>query len=210
MSRLERQAFRYILLNKPYRVLCEWEDPEGRQRRTLRDLLPLQGLEPAGRLDYASEGLVLLTDDGKLLHRLTHPRYAHPKVYWVLVEGIPDAVALETLRQGVLVKGEKTKEAEVRFLTEEERRQIWPREGLPRGPSTWLCMVLREGHKHQVRHMTAAVGHPTLRLIRTAIGPLTLGELAPGQWRPLTLHEVALLRRVVARRAEQGSEAPRN
>ncbi len=190
----EPRVYRYILLHKPYRVLCEWSDPAGRGRPTLADLLPLRGLEPAGRLDYDSEGLLLLTDDGTLLHRLTHPHYAHSKVYWVLVEGRPTLAALEALRRGVLVKGQRTREAEVELLPADH--QPAREEFTPVGPTTWLRMVLHEGRKHQIRHMTAAVGHPTLRLIRVALGPLTLGDLAPGQWRPLEQEELDALARL--------------
>jgi pseudouridine synthase len=186
---------RYLMLHKPYRVLSEWADPEGRGRKTLSDLVPLEGLEPAGRLDYESEGLLLLTDDGWLLHRLTHPHYEHPKVYWVLVEGAPDDAALEALRQGVPVKGEVTREAEVSLLPADER----PDEARVHAPEpmTWLRVVLRQGRKHQVRHMTAAVGHPTLRLMRVALGPLTLGALKPGDWRTLKDEELAELSRML-------------
>lgn len=186
---------RYLLLHKPYRVLSEWADPGGQGRKTLADLVPFGGLEPAGRLDYDSEGLLLLTDDGWLLHRLTHPRYEHPKVYWVLVEGKPDEAALGALRQGVPVKGEVTREAEVSLLPDDERPAT-PRVDAP-GPTTWLRIVLRQGLKHQVRHMTAAVGHPTLRLIRVALGPLRLGALEPGDWRTLDEQELAALSRML-------------
>jgi 23S rRNA pseudouridine2457 synthase len=189
---LSRQpARRYILLHKPRGVLCEWADPEGQGRATLGDLVPACGLEPAGRLDYDSEGLLLLTDDGGLLHRLTHPRYEHPKVYWALVEGTPDDAALVALRQGVAIKGRRTREAEVALLPGGEH----PTErGVDApGPATWLRIVLREGRKRQVRRMTAAVGHPTLRLIRVALGPLALGDLAPGRWRALEQGELAAL-----------------
>lgn len=186
---------RYLLLHKPYRVLTEWTDPERQGRTTLADLVPLAGLEPAGRLDYDSEGLLLLTDDGWLLHRLTHPRYEHPKVYWALVEGKPDEAALEALRQGVPVKGETTREAEVTLLPADERPA--PERVQAPGATTWLRIVLREGRKHQVRHMTAAVGHPTLRLLRVALGPLRLGALAPGDWRTLDEEELAALARML-------------
>jgi 23S rRNA pseudouridine2457 synthase len=201
MSRRPPAARRYILLHKPYRVLCEWADPAGQGRLTLADLLPLRGLEPAGRLDYDSEGLLLLTDDGDLLHRLTHPRYEHAKVYWALVEGVPDAAALEALRRGVMIQGRRTREAEVALLPVAE--QSMGRGVEAPGATTWLRIVLREGRKRQVRHMTAAVGHPTLRLIRVELGPLRLGDLAPGQWRPLTREELAALARMGALRGRE-------
>jgi pseudouridine synthase len=144
-----------------------------------------------GRLDLNSEGLLLLTDDGEMAHRLTHPRYEHPKTYYALVESRPGEAALETLRRGVELPEGRTAPAEVRIVS-----------GLPRGltlapgPHTgvWLQIVLREGKKRQIRHMTAAVGHPTLRLVRWALGPLVLGDLAPGSAAPLTRSEVASLR----------------
>ncbi len=186
---------RYVALHKPRGVLCDWVDPEGTGRPTLADLLPVRGLEPAGRLDRESEGLLLLSDDGDLLHRLTHPQYEHPKVYWALVEGAPDAAALEALRRGVVVKGRRTREAEVALLPAAE--QPAPAEPGTAGPATWLRIVLREGRKRQIRHMTAAVGHPTLRLIRVALGPIALGDLAPGQWRYLQEEELAALARML-------------
>jgi pseudouridine synthase len=170
-----------ILLNKPYGVLSQFS--EGRERPGLASLVAVPGVYPAGRLDADSEGLLLLTDDGGLLHRLTHPRYEHPKVYHVLVEGVPGPEALEALRRGVSLKGRTSQEAEAALLPPEEQ-PVSAGVAAP-GPATWLRIVLREGRKRQVRRMTAAVGHPTLRLIRVALGPLTLGDLAPGQWREL-------------------------
>jgi 23S rRNA pseudouridine2457 synthase len=173
---------RLILLNKPYRVLCQFEDEEG--RATLADYVPLPDVYPAGRLDYESEGLVLLTDVGWLQHWITHPRHKLPKVYWVQVEGIPAPEALQQLAQGVVVKGERTRPARVRFI---EPPPVWPRNPPIRErksvPTSWLEITLTEGRKRQVRHMTAAVGYPTLRLIRWAIGPWQLGTLQPGEWR---------------------------
>lgn len=173
---------RLILLNKPYRVLCQFEDEEG--RTTLADYVPLPDVYPVGRLDYESEGLVLLTDVGWLQHWITHPRHKLPKVYWVQVEGIPTPEALQQLAQGVVVKGERTRPARVRFI---EPPPVWPRNPPIRErknvPTSWLEITLTEGRKRQVRHMTAAVGYPTLRLIRWAIGPWQLGTLQPGEWR---------------------------
>lgn len=173
---------RLILLNKPYRVLCQFEDEEG--RATLADYVPLPDVYPAGRLDYESEGLVLLTDVGWLQHWITHPRHKLPKVYWVQVEGIPTPEALQQLAQGVMVKGERTRPARVRFI---EPPPVWPRNPPIRErksvPTSWLEITLTEGRKRQVRHMTAAVGYPTLRLIRWAIGPWQLGTLQPGELR---------------------------
>ncbi len=186
---------RYVRLYKPYNVLCSFTDPEGRP--TLADYLAMPEIYAAGRLDYDSEGLLLLTSDNWLLHRLTDPRFEHPKTYLVQVEGVPDEAALERLRAGVLVKGERTREAEAELLSEEPL--LPPRNPPIRYrasiPTAWLRVVLREGRKRQVRHMTAAVGHPTLRLIRVAIGPLTLGDLQPGQWRELGEAELTALAR---------------
>ena len=179
-------ACRYLLLNKPYGVLCAFTDKEGRP--TLADYVPVPDIYPAGRLDLDSEGLVLLTDDGWLIHRLSHPRYHHPKTYLVQVEGRPEAEALQALRRGVMVKGRRTAKARVESLA--AAPDLPPREVPIRYrrsvPTTWLRIVLTEGRKRQVRHMTAAVGHPTLRLVRVALGPVALGGLAPGEWQPLT------------------------
>jgi len=179
-------ACRYLLLNKPYGVLCAFTDEE--ERPTLADYVPIPDVYPAGRLDLDSEGLVLLTDDGWLIHRLSHPRYYHPKTYLVQVEGQPEAEALQALRHGVMVKGRRTAKARVESLA--FAPDLPPREVPIRYrksvPTTWLRIVLTEGRKRQVRHMTAAVGHPTLRLVRVALGPVELGSLAPGEWQPLT------------------------
>jgi 23S rRNA pseudouridine2457 synthase len=164
----------------------------------LRKLVPVPGVWPVGRLDLDSEGLLLLSDDGALAHRLTDPRHGHPRRYWVQVEGTPGAQALAALERGVVVQGRRTRPARARLLPEppalparpvpiRERRNI---------PTAWLELVLREGRNRQVRRMTAAVGHPTLRLVRVAIGPLDLLALglAPGQWRRLTPAEERRLR----------------
>jgi 23S rRNA pseudouridine2457 synthase len=159
------------------------------------DYVDVPGVYAAGRLDYDSEGLLLLTSDGKLAHRITHPRYKLPKVYLAQVENIPTEVALEQLRCGVLVKGQRTRPAEVRLLRPEPA--VFPRLPPIRYrkdiPTAWLEITLREGRKRQVRRMTAAVGYPTLRLIRIAIGPIRLGDLGPGQWRDLTRAELSSL-----------------
>jgi 23S rRNA pseudouridine2457 synthase len=150
---------------------------------------------PAGRLDYDSEGLLLLTNDGQLAHRITHPKHNLPKTYLAQVENIPDETALTQLGQGVLVKGEQTRPAEVELLPAEP--DIFPRSELiryrPTIPTAWLRITVREGRKRQIRHMTAAIGHPTLRLVRIAIGPINLGNLIPGQWRDLIKAELKAL-----------------
>lgn len=195
---------RYLAFFKPYRVMCSFTDPDG--RATVRDYVPVEGVYAAGRLDYDSEGLMILTDDGWLNHRLTHPRFNHPKTYWVQVEGIPDEEALRALRRGILVKGQRTLPAEVELLTG-ERVPVVPPRSVPiryrkNIPTAWLRVVLREGKKRQVRHMTAAVGHPTLRLLRIAMGPVSLGDLAPGAYRELSDEELDAL-------AEQFRLAPK-
>ena len=182
---------RTLVFNKPYDVLPCFTDPEGRQ--TLGDYIDVSGVYAAGRLDRDSEGLLLLTSDGALAHRITDPEHHLPKVYLVQVEHIPDAAAVERLQQGVVVGGRRTKPARARLLL--EAPQI-PERPVPirfrkHVPTAWLELTLREGMNRQVRRMTAAVGHPTLRLVRVAIGPITLGALLPGQWRELTKAETA-------------------
>jgi len=184
-----------ILFHKPYDVLPCFTDPEGRP--TLADYIPTPDVYAAGRLDRDSEGLMILTSDGALAHRITDPTHKLPKVYWVQVERIPDDAALDRLRQGVVLSGTRTRRAKVRRLTPEP---VLPERSVPirvrrSVPTVWLEMVLHEGMNRQVRRMTAAVGHPTLRLVRVAIGPVKLGDLAPGRWRVMTPQERASLDR---------------
>ncbi len=188
---------RYLLFYKPYGVLSSFTDPEGRP--ALGDYIDVPGVYAAGRLDQDSEGLMLLTDDGWLSHQMTHPRHHQPKTYLVQVEGIPDDAALAALRRGVLVKGEMTGPAEAELLEGEPELPARPVRirYRPSIPTAWLSIVLREGRKRQIRHMTAAVGFPTLRLVRVAIGPLRLGGLQPGEWRDVTGEELGALRRAV-------------
>ncbi|HKB58717.1 MAG TPA: pseudouridine synthase [Gallionellaceae bacterium] len=178
---------RILLLNKPYGVICQFS--EDGLHRTLADYIALPGFYPAGRLDTDSEGLLLLTDDGKLQHRITDPRHKLPKTYLVQVEGVPDAAALEKLRRGVQLKDGMTLPAEARGMAEPD--DLWPRDPPVRFrkaiPTSWLALTIREGRNRQVRRMTAAVGHPTLRLIRYAIGEWTLDGLRPGEWREQAL-----------------------
>ena len=171
-----------IIFNKPYDVLTQFSDPDG--RKTLADYIPVKKVYPAGRLDRDCEGLLILTDDGKLQARISHPRHKMEKTYWVQVEGIPDEVAMERLASGVKIKGGTTNPASVKLIAPPP---IWDRTPPIRErkniPDSWLELRIREGKNRQVRRMTAAVGYPTLRLIRSAIGPWSLEDLQPGEWR---------------------------
>ncbi|WP_090906715.1 pseudouridine synthase [Nitrosospira sp. Nsp13] len=174
---------RLILFNKPYGVICQFTPEAG--YKSLKDFTPLPGFYSAGRLDADSEGLVLLTDDGKLQNRISNPEHKLPKTYWVQVEGLPDEVALDKLRRGVILRDFKTMPAQARLL--DEPGSLWPRTPPVRFrkniPTSWIELTLMEGKNRQVRHMTAAVSFPTLRLIRQAIGAYSLHGLAPGEWR---------------------------
>jgi 23S rRNA pseudouridine2457 synthase len=176
---------RLILFNKPYLVLCQFTDKENRP--TLADYIPLKNIYPAGRLDYDSEGLVLLTDDGRLQARISDPQNKLPKTYWVQVEGIPTDEALKKLSRGVMLSDGPTRPAQVKRIDEPE---LWPRNPPIRFrkeiPTCWLELVITEGRKRQVRRMTAAIGYPTLRLVRVTVGEWKLGALKPGEWKEVT------------------------
>lgn len=186
----------YIKLHKPRGVLSA-VGGDTRGRPTVVDLLPstVGRVFPVGRLDLNSEGLILLTDDGHLAHRLTHPRYSHPKTYYVLVQQRPGEAALAHLRSGLEIKTGHTAPAQVAVVEHPPQELV-----LDKGPKhgSWLRFVLREGKKRQIRHMVAAVDLTLLRLLRWAIGPLTLGDLAPGEQRRLSSGEVNALRQSVA------------
>jgi 23S rRNA pseudouridine2457 synthase len=190
---------RLILLNKPFRVLTRFA--RGDERATLADHVDVPGVYPAGRLDYDSEGLLLLTDDGPLQALITDPRHALAKVYWAQVEGTPTPDALARLRDGVDLNDGRTRPAGAREIP--EPAGLWPRDPPIRWraaiPTAWLELTLREGRNRQVRRMTAAVGLPTLRLVRSAIGPWTLEGLAPGQWREIPTAEVRAWRDEIRR-----------
>lgn len=204
----QAKRHQYIKLHKPRGILSDIGGDTG-ERETVVDLLPPDSrrLFPVGRLDLHSEGLILLTDDGELAHKLTHPRYEHSKTYYVLVGERPTEQALEQLRRGIDLPDGRTSPAEVRVahqLPAELRLSKGPMEGV------WLEIILREGKKRQIRHMTAAVGYPTLRLVRWAIGPLTLGDLKLREHSPLSQREVAALRNLagLARPLPQTRQPP--
>ncbi|WP_347303613.1 pseudouridine synthase [Croceibacterium sp. TMG7-5b_MA50] len=175
---------RLILFNKPYGVLSQFTDGSDGARATLSDFVPVPGVYPAGRLDRDSEGLLLLCDDGRLQARIADPRFKLEKTYWVQVEGEVGEEALRQLAAGVTLKDGVTRPAQVARIAAPD---LWPRDPPVRYrktvPDGWLAITIREGRNRQVRRMTAAVGHPTLRLVRWSVGPWTLADLAPGTWR---------------------------
>ena len=178
---------RLLLLNKPFDVLTQFNDDAG--RATLKDFVDVPGVYPAGRLDRDSEGLLLLTNDGQLQARIADPRHKLAKTYWVQVEGTPSEAQLQQLQSGVLLNDGPTLPAQARLL--EPPPDLWPRQPPVRFrqsiPTHWLELVITEGRNRQVRRMTAAVGLPTLRLVRVRIGPWSLGELLPGQWQEVAV-----------------------
>ena len=184
---ITRRMARLILFNKPHGVLSQFTDHRSpTPRATLSDHVDMPGVYPAGRLDRDSEGLLLLTDDGRLQNRIASPRAKIEKTYLVQIEGLPDQAALDALRQGVTLKDGPTRPARVRRI---DAPDLWPRDPPVRYrksvPDCWLEIALTEGRNRQVRRMTAHVGHPTLRLVRWQVGAWTLDGIAPGAWREL-------------------------
>lgn len=187
----------YFIFNKPYRVLCQFSPVEG--KATLSDYLSLpKDVYPVGRLDYDSEGLLLLTNDGLLHHKLIDPRFEHSRTYFVQVEGIPDKTSLIRLSDGVVIEKIKTKKANVRLL--ENEPELWERIPPIRFrksiPTCWLEIELFEGRNRQIRKMTAAIGYPTLRLVRVKIEFLEVFGLKPGEFRELTKQEIINLKKI--------------
>jgi 23S rRNA pseudouridine2457 synthase len=183
-----------ILFYKPYGVLSQFTRESGKQ--SVADFGPFPpDVYPVGRLDADSEGLLLLTNDMAMKHRMTSPQYGHTKTYLVQIERIPDEYALDKLRNGVMIQGKKTQPAQVRLLESDPKlaERSVPVRFRKSVPTAWLEITLTEGRNRQIRHMTAAVGHPTLRIVRTRIGGLEIGLLKPGENRRLSQHEVALL-----------------
>ncbi|NJO41804.1 MAG: pseudouridine synthase [Cyanobacteria bacterium RU_5_0] len=190
---------RYLLFHKPYDVLSQFTDEKSSTVcHTLKEYIPVSDVYPVGRLDRDSEGLLLLTSDGWVQHRLTDPKFQHPRTYWVQVERVPDDAAVQQLRQGVVIQNYRTRPAKVKLLDTEP--SLPPRDPPIRFrktvPIAWLEMTLTEGRNRQVRRMTATVGFPTLRLVRVAIAHLRLEGLEPGQWRELTQQELKFLLRL--------------
>ncbi len=190
---LSVDQMRYLLFHKPYGVLSQFTD-EGTGHPTLKQYIDVPDVYAAGRLDRDSEGLLLLTDDGPLIKRLTDQKYHVEKTYWIMVEGDPTPEKLAQIERGIPLKDHVTLPAKTRRLPDPE---LPPRTKpvTPHGPTAWIEIKLREGKKRQIRHMTAAVGLPSLRLIRVAIGPIRLGSLEPGHLRDLTMKEVEELKK---------------
>ncbi len=187
---------RFLLFYKPYDVLSQFTDEKsGNQRHTLKDYISVPDVYPVGRLDRDSEGLLLLTNNGRIQHQLSDPKFQHPRTYWVQVEKIPDDLALDQLRQGVSIQDYRTRSAQAYLLSKEP--DLPPRNPPIRFrksvPTAWIELTLTEGKNRQVRRMTAAVGFPTLRLVRVAIAHLRLAGLQPGEWRELEPQELQFL-----------------
>ncbi|RMG89410.1 MAG: rRNA pseudouridine synthase [Chloroflexi bacterium] len=192
--RIKQPDYVYIALNKPKGVISSLEDELKEGRRTVRDLIPLPGhLYPVGRLDKQSEGLMLMTNDGDLAHKLTHPRYGHEKTYNVLVEGEITEETIQKWQKGLWLEGKRTRPAKV-YVIDRQRG------------ATRLRVVMREGRKRQIRKVAAMLGHPVRQLVREKIGPIELGKLKPGEWRYLSEREIAALRQEVAKSVKQAAK----
>lgn len=176
-----------VLFNKPYGVICQFSPDE--KHRSLAEFIPIKEVYPAGRLDHDSEGLLLLTDDGKLQHKISHPKNKMPKTYWAQVDGNITEQALEQLCRGVDLKDGKTKPAKARKINQPDN--LWPRDPPIRVrkniPTSWIELTIKEGKNRQIRRMTAATGFPTLRLIRFAIGEWNINNIQPGQYKSIEL-----------------------
>lgn len=183
---------RLLAFHKPYGVVCQFSDRAETGRPTLKNFVDVPGVYPVGRLDQDSEGLLLLTDDGALQHRLSDPRFEKEKTYWVQVEGVPGDDALRRLASGIVIQDYRTKPAKAGRLDPEP--SLAPRDPPVRFrksiPTSWIELTLVEGRNRQVRRMTAAVGFPTLRIVRVAVGPIRLDDLQPGQWRELPFQSI--------------------
>lgn len=184
---------RYLLFNKPFGVLSQFTD-EGTGHPTLKQYINIPDVYAAGRLDRDSEGLLLLTDDGALIKKLTDPEHHIEKTYWVMVEGDPTQDKLTQLERGIQLKDYRTLPAKVRLIPAPNLPPR-PKPVTPHGPTAWIEIKLREGKKRQIRHMSAAVGLFTLRLVRVAIGAIKLGDLGVGEWRDLSVNEIKLLKK---------------
>lgn len=187
---------RYLIFNKPFQVMCQFTqgtDAPAEGRLTLADYISVPHVYPVGRLDFDSEGLLLLTNDGAWQQRLTHPKFEHPRTYWVQVEGQAEDAALSPLRQGLKIQDYQTRPAQARILGESLPPREPPIRFRKNIPTSWLEIILTEGRNRQVRRMTAAVGLPTLRLVRMAIGDVRLADLPVGEWRDLTPQELSRL-----------------
>ena len=190
--------YRYLLFNKPYNVLSQFTDDspasESRPAETLKDFIDVPDVYPVGRLDRDSEGLMLLTNHGQLQHQLSDPKFQHTKTYWAQVENVPTERAIAQLRQGIKIQDYQTRPASVDRLSDPNLPPRNPPIRFRKNiPTAWLEITLTEGKNRQVRRMTAAVGFPTLRLIRVAIAQVRLADLAPGQWRDVAAEELRLL-----------------
>ena len=195
---MPKNKHRYIIFYKPYGVLSQFSKDTPEQS-TLQDYISIPDVYPVGRLDADSEGLLLLTNHGQLQHRLCHPQFGHSRTYWVQVDRIPDAAALNKLEQGVTIANYHTQPAKVKLLPEAPLLpdRIPPIRFRKNVPTAWLEMTLTEGKNRQVRRMTASVGFPTLRLVRIQIAHIELDTLHPGQWRDLTPEEIKILYNLV-------------